>query len=326
MTLDHAVGALLNGEPARENRLRSARRRSRPVPSPALWIIGGAALFSLLARAVPEDPFRRQAAVPATAAGSGLEMALARAADYCDRLDRSVLDFVCRERIEEWFRPSAQPAVPPMRRAIFLGARVDHDYIYDYQLVRGRQGHITESRTLLKEDGKKVSIPDAPLKTHSFTHAKVVMGPLGLLSRKNQVDHDYRLVREDRVRGEEALVVEAVPKPGVQFPHLFGRLWLRKRDAGILKIEWNPASIGNYQIVEKTAKFLGLTPDLLIISEYAFEKNGIRFPSRYTVKEIYRRGTTGAKYAISQIDVFYDQYKFFTVETEVEIQRGGERR
>ena len=321
----HAVGALLYGEPTRENSVRSARSRSRPSPSHVLWTIAGAALFSLLSMGAPEDPVRRQAVVPATTAGSSLEMALARAADYCDRLDRSVLDFVCRERVEEWFRPSAQPAVYHMRRAIFLGARVDHDYIYDYQLVRGRQGDITESRTLLKEDGKKVSVPDAPLKTHSFTHAKVVMGPLGLLSRKNQADHDYRVVRDERVRGEEALVVEAVPKPGVQFPHLFGRLWLRKSDAGILRIEWNPASIGNYQIVEKTAKFLGLTPDLLIISEYAFEKNGIRFPSRYTVKEIYRRGTSGAKYAISEIDVAYDQYKFFTVETEVEIKRGGER-
>lgn len=82
------------------------------------------------------------------------------------------------------------------------------------------------------------------------------------------------------------MVVEAVPKPGIRLQHLFGTIWLRKKDAGILKIEWNPASINNYQGVEETAKRLHVTPSLLVISEYAYEKNGIRFPSRYTLKEI----------------------------------------
>ncbi len=258
-----------------------------------------------------------QAAAGTPAPDPMLEAALTRAADYCDRLDRSVMNFVCRERIEEWYRPSAGLVVSHMRKTLVLGERVDHDYAYDYQLVRARQGHITESRTLLKEDGKDVRVPDAPLKTHSFSHAKVVMGPLGLLSRENQTRHDYRIATEEKVRGEEALVVEAVPKPGFDSPHLFGRLWLRKRDAGILKIEWEPASIGNYELVRKTADSLGLNPALVIVSEYALEKNGIRFPSRYTVKEIYRRGTGGAKYQISEVDVVYDQYKFFTVETDV---------
>jgi len=305
------------GGTAREDVVRSARFGSRTGPPRVIGMIAGGAFLSLLLTAVPEAFLHGQAAVPGPASGSGLEIALARAADYCDRLDRSVMDFICRERIEEWFRPGAGLSRQHMRQTIFLGQRVDHGYVYDYQLVRGRQGDITENRTLLAEDGKKVHVADAPLKTHSFSHAKVVMGPLGLLSRENQAEHDYRVLREEKVRGEEAFVVEAVPKPGFQFPHLFGRLWLRKKDAGILRIEWNPASIRNYQLVENTAKFLGLTPDLLVISEYAFEKNGIRFPSRYTVKEIYRRGTSGAKYAISETDVVYDQYKFFTVETNV---------
>jgi hypothetical protein len=114
------------------------------------------------------------------------------------------------------------------------------------------------------------------------------MGPLGILRRESQADHDYRILREEEFRGEEALVIEAVPKPGVPLQHLFGRIWLRKTDAGILKIEWNPASIGNYLIVAETALRLDMTPDLLIIMEYALEKNGVRFPSRYTAKEIYR--------------------------------------
>jgi hypothetical protein len=284
-------------------------------------------LFAVPSSAHP-DAARGQARrdINSGSPASDLQSMLARAAEYCDKLNRSVLNFVCRERIEEWFRVSAQPAITPRgMRTIFVGGREAHQYVYDYQLIRDREGVIKETRILLKEDKKDICLPDSPLKTHAFSHSKVVMGPVGILSRESQVDHEYKVVREEKIRGEEALVVEAVPRPGVHFQHLFGTIWLRKKDAGILKIEWNPASIGNYHIVEETGKFLGMTPNLVVTSEYAVEKNGIRFPNRYIVKEVYRRGTSGRRFQVSEIDAVYDQYKFFTVETEVEIRRGGER-
>jgi hypothetical protein len=250
--------------------------------------------------------------------GPDLALILTRAAEYCDKLDRAVLNFICREIINEWFRPSARPGFPSSgHRRIVFGTKQTHHYVYDYQLIRGREGVVQESRTLLKEDGKDLKVPEAALKTRFFWHAKVVMGPLGLLSRERQADHDYRIVREEKIRGDTVWVVEAVPRLGVRLQHLLGTIWLRKKDAGILKIEWDPASINNYQGVEETAKRLDMTPSLLVISEYAYEKNGIRFPSRYTLKEIYSQGKSGRRFERSEIDVVYDQYKFFTVETYV---------
>jgi hypothetical protein len=252
-------------------------------------------------------------------AASELQVILNRAAEYCDRLSRSVLNYVCRERVEEWVRPEARPAFPSYgHRSIFVGPEETYKHVYDYQLIRDRTGSIRENRTLLKENGKDVRVSDVPLKMRVFTHAYVVMGPVGLLSRERQAGHDYRIVREEKVAGEPAWVVEAVPKSGLWLQHLFGTIWLRKKDAGILKIQWNPSSIENYKGVEETAERLGMMPDILLTSEYAFEKNGIRFPSRYTVKEIYRRGKAGRRFRRSETDVVYDQYKFFTVETKVE--------
>jgi hypothetical protein len=69
------------------------------------------------------------------------------------------------------------------------------------------------------------------------------MGPLGLLSRERQAEHDYRVVRELEEGPDRIAVIEAVPKPGVVADHLVGTIWLRVRDAGILKIEWDPSSI-----------------------------------------------------------------------------------
>jgi len=255
-----------------------------------------------------------------------LQALLEHAAEYCDRLSRTVLNFVCRESVEEWFYAMGReswtaggwPVVDDIER---------YRFGYDYQLTRNRAGLIQERRTLVEDQGKRVTVPNAPLKTHVFKHAYVVMGPLGLLKRDCQSEFDFRIVKDDKIGDEPAVVVEASPKPGAYPDCLFGTIWLRKADAGILKIQWNPASIGNYAGIETTARELNMKAAVLIISEYAYEKNGIRFPSRYTVKEIYLR-KLGRHFERSETVVTYDRYKFFTVETEVKFwgRRGRENR
>jgi hypothetical protein len=301
------------GDDARSVRPGPQRRLIRTLAR----IFGTALLTLNLLVAAGSLPGQSDSAL-SSGGGPDLPLILTKAAEYCEKLDRAALYFVCHETITERFRPDARPGFPSSgHRRIVFGATETHHYVYDYQLIRSRAGVVKESRTLLKEDGKDVKVPEAALKTSLFWHAKVVMGPLGLLSREHQADHDFRIVREEKYRGDTALVLEAVPKPGIRLQHLFGTIWLRKKDAGILKIEWNPASIDNYQGVEETAKRLNMTPRLLVISEYAYEKNSIRFPSRYTVKEIYSRGESGRRFERSEIDVVYDQYKFFRVETDV---------
>ena len=260
------------------------------------------------------SPTGDQSGAPAPELSSLLD----RAGEYCDRLSRSVLNFICRERIDEWFRVEVKQSLEFRGDNITYLTREEesHAYTYDYQLVRDRDGTIRESRILLREDKKDVRVENAPLKTHSFSYAYVVMGPLGLLSRANQKDHDFKILREERIGGEPAVVIEAHPKPGVKVDHLFGTIWLRRKDAGILKIQWNPASIGNYAGIEEIGRRLKMTPIFTLTSEYAFEKNGIRFPSRYTVKEVYVKGK-GRHYQRSKTEVAYDRYQFFTVETKV---------
>ena len=64
------------------------------------------------------------------------------------------------------------------------------------------------------------------------------------------------------------------------------------------------------------AESLRLTPEITLIAEYAFEKNGIRFPSRYQIIEAYR-DRRQARIMFSRTTVEYEDYQFFTVETEV---------
>lgn len=142
------------------------------------------------------------------------------------------------------------------------------------------------------------------------------MGPIGLLSEFWQQYHDYKIVKEERFKGEKVVVIEAVPKYGLKLNQLFGKIWVGKSDFSILKIEWNQQAIENYEKIEELAKKLKAKPLITLVSEYAFEKKGIRFPSSYSIKEVYIvRGRR--RFLRSRKTVIYKNYKFFTVETEV---------
>jgi hypothetical protein len=77
--------------------------------------------------------------------------------------------------------------------------------------------------------------------------------------------------------------------------------------------------MGNYEGIEEMARELGMKPRLSFVSEYDFEKNGLRFPSRYEIEEAYS-SKVRAPLVRSKTEVTYDAYKFFTVETGVAIR------
>ncbi len=124
--------------------------------------------------------------------------------------------------------------------------------------------------------------------------------------------------------GEEAIVIEAVPKAsyeqrflyGAEPSYLSGKIWVKKKDFSILKIMWNPKVIKEIKNIEEIAKRYKAEPMITIISEYKFEKNGIRFPSRLYIEEAYGNKEE-KKFVRSETDIVYRDYKFFTVETEV---------
>ncbi len=191
-------------------------------------------------------------------------------------------------------------------------------YTYDYQLIRKGQ-EIIESRTLLEENGEKKNIKNAKLKTERFEHKFVFFGPIGILNELRQELFTYHIIGEREFKGKKAIILEALPKKSSESIYLYGRVWINKNDFSIVKIEWNQASLGNFWGVWEYAKSIGAKPHIRFSSEYAFEKNGIRFPSKYTVKENYIHPIFGPINK-SVTDVIYEAYKFFTVETEVRIK------
>ncbi len=248
---------------------------------------------------------------------------LKKCGEYCTRLQNVTLDFVCLERIEEKLFAGGNSIFGPttnvgstwrLKEPPLLTNK--NNLIYDYQLIR-KKGIINEIRTLLKENGEVKHEKNAPLKTLSYWHKHIVLGPIGLLSLKAQSKYEYRLVKEGKFKGEKAFIIEAVPKTDTHTEYLYGKAWISKKDFCVLKIEWKQESLRNYELVEKSVDTSWMKPDIHLVSEYAFEKNGIRFPSTHIVKENYINKRTGRRYRSVEIKVVYKDYIFFVVETDI---------
>ena len=250
-----------------------------------------------------------------------LELILKKCEEYCKRLDNVSLYFVCKEEIKEEVHHSRRT------RAILVGSGAFREkkipppiernmYIYDYQLIR-KGDSLDEQRILLKENGQEKNDKDAKLKTKRFQHKFIVFGPIGLLSQEQQKNYEYKILKNVTYKKEKAVILEASPKFPQEDNALYGKIWIRKKDFAILKIEWEQESLGNFEEIEKIAEGLNASPLITVISEYGFEKNKIRFPNKYFVEEIYISRRVGLRFLRSKTTVVYDNYKFFTVDTKV---------
>jgi len=268
---------------------------------------------------------------------------LNRCAAYCERLSDAVLDFVCQERVDEMVADlaielpakSAESAgfenpgdLQGIAKSSDPGQKVSSvrvkrknrsQFIYDYQLVQDKQGHIQETRSLIKENGRQVMEKNALLKTQVFKYSYIIMGPVTLLGRDRQQLFNYDVIKETTLGKDRAVVIKATPKPNSPRGILSGKIWVRKSDAGVLRIEWVPESVGHYDKLAALAKQMGGDLRLTLATELGVEKNGIRFPSRYTIEETYSFAT-GTPLVRSMTEVTLSDYKFFTVETGVVIR------
>ena len=248
-----------------------------------------------------------------------LRKALKKIREYCTRLKNGAYHFVCIEEISEKIDYSQD--IPRDIHDQYVISK--NKYLYDYQLIK-KDGLTKESRILLEANGIKRNEKDAQLETKVFRHKNVLMNTVDLFHGFGEDFNDFRIIKEETFNGDNAIVIKAVPKDsysrmlpaGLQPSYLCGKIWVKKNDFSILRIEWNPKVIKDFINIEKLAEKYGAEPRLTIISEYKYEKNGIKFPSRFFVEEAYI-DRNGKVFIRSETDIIYKDYKFFIVETEV---------
>jgi len=269
--------------------------KEKNLGGPAILFLGGFIIMSL-------TPFLpgRQAQRPDQTDSSRLAAVLKKSGEYCRRLDRAALDFICLEEVSE------------MTRSFTPHTEL---YLYDYQFIR-KNRETKEKRNLVAVDGKKTEVHDSPLYTAAFQYKNVMFGPVGLLSSTWQAYHDFKLADEELFSKDRVVVVEATPNSFLVTPHCYGKIWIKEDDGSVLKIVWDQRSLGNFRSAEDWAKAHDAELQITAYTEFGFEKNGLRFPSRNYSEYAYL-DKNKRKFVNAEISIVYKNYKFFTVETEV---------
>ena len=304
---------------------------SRNAPSLAAAALAAIALLFLSqppAHAVSHSPLLTSQNPASPSPQPQLPALLAKAAEYCRKLESAAFDFVCREEISESIDPNldvARKGPPPNPGwttysgptiTISKVRKVKHKFVYDYQCVRAGRT-IREMRTLLEENKKKKVVPNAQLGTSVVVFGMALMGPVGLFGERFQPDYDFAIAGEEKIGKTRVLVIDAKPKAGAPpTRNLYGKAWIDPATGDILKIEWSESRVGRFDIFEKRGELYKRKPRLVIRSEFSAEKNGIRFPSRLSVEEAYLK-ESGKAFVRSKTEVVYKDFKFFTVEFEV---------
>lgn len=253
-----------------------------------------------------------------------LETILKKSAEYCEKLSNSVLDFICIEKITEEIntyiskREGFRKVLDRNDGGGIVVAphpkKETNIYIYDYQMIR-KDNKIRDRRILIRENGKKKNEVDVQLKTKRFKYQNIIFGPIALLAELMQPQYNYKIIKKGKFKGNKVVVIEATPKDTNKTNNPYGKLWIKEDDFSIVKIEWDQDSLPNLDFLIEDAKKFKSDPVIQIYAEYTFEKNGIRFPSKYNIVESYYR--KGVKYFTrARLYVNYRNYKFFTVKSD----------
>lgn len=271
-------------------------------------------------------------------AGKTLIEILAGSAEYCDKLVRSALDFICEERIKEihynfetdpkWILILASSKRTGQITKSFWLPQWDpkrtqkNDFLCDFLYIRKGE-KAEERRIVLRENGQKMPDRNKLLKEKRFTALDPVLAAAQILSRDRQPSYYFRLNGTESIGGRNSFVLQAVPKMGNTWGVENARIWIDQSDYKVLRIEIQGVPVEGYEDVLKDAVQFRVRPYLLTTHIYEIEKKGVRFPARSTIRVEYpKRGDFNKDRTLKlKIDMTYDKYKFFFVEIEESIKK-----
>jgi hypothetical protein len=260
---------------------------------------------------------------------------LGEAAKYCEKLKSTAFKYFCLEHVSETL---SDP----------MGHRRKNVYHYDYQII-GKEGKASEQRTLLFENGNQRHLEKAQLSTRIFSYYSFYM-PVFLLAKENQAKYNYQLQAVQKINGREAQGIKVVLRELADGPILDGQVWLDTTDFSVIKIEVNTRYFAGFEQLQKQAMKAGADLNLSDVHWYEVRRNGIRFPSRTEIREIYvmnglppGSGRSGASGSLGSIGIngwsgdwnssshrwefdrsrtvfSYSRHRFFNVEMEYSVQ------
>jgi protein TonB len=267
-----------------------------------------------------------------------LTQVLEGSAEYCRKLAGAALDFICEETIREVHYSFAKEmqwtgvAVSPRGGGSgYIAAWIPqwdpqqtkkYDYTCDYLFVK-KGGSIEERRVILKDNGRKMPDRSKMLEEKRFTALNPLMAAIQILDKERQPLFNFRVIDMDKIHGQRTYVIEAIPKSGNTWGVEYAKMWIDQQGYRVLRSEIQGVPLEGYDDVLNDTTQFNIKPILTTTHAYELEKNGVYFPARTTIRVDYPQPGTWFSRTTPKlkIDMEYDKYKFFTVETGQEIKK-----
>ena len=234
---------------------------------------------------------------------------------YCEELEAESIYFFCREKITEDIYKQ------------FLTKKRKHYYTYSYQLIE-KNKTFKETRKLIRKggDARRRALRNKKPRWGSpeTIFKKIIFGPLGILDYNWQPYYNYKIIGEEKLNKHKVTIVECIPKyplkrnSAMKENLLFGKVWIKSDDFKVLKIEWEPISVGYANDFIKFSPHNRKGIQSSLSTEYMFERNGIRYPTKGLYSE-YVLNKNGKQQMMLSLSANYKNFKFFSVGTETEI-------
>ena len=316
-------------------------QKGKPVPAAFDYMLR----FDPMAYAEEVTSVDENPAVVDATAREEMEKILNGCSAYCRKLADAALFYICEETIKEithalvsadrlaqlplrgrdygiqvtesadgqmtgWLVD--KPQIIERRRAERLG------FDCDYQMIR-RFGEIEERRIVLKENGRRITDRVELLEESRYSALAPIASALNILAEDRQPLFHYRVLKEDKVFGKTAYVIEVVPKLGDADGVRSAKAWLEKGSGRILNCEIEGVPLDGYDDVLSEAVLLNIRPFFLRTYEYRVENSGVLLPDRTTVRIEYPGLMPNRRETKSKIGLDYKNFKFFSVQTGHEI-------
>jgi TonB family protein len=260
---------------------------------------------------------------------------LDRSWEYCRKMDDIADFYLCRERISDTTKSivNVGPAmmgsgeiegqVITVRVGSFvpdLASPKTNRYVNDYQIT-SQNSRVTELRTLVKPPSNE---RDSSFGKKPLLFSIPISVPTRLLAPGFRDEHNYSFGEDDKILGKNCRTIKlkARRKHGVEVQK--ATLWIEKISGRVVQaeIEYDASAIDERILAECRQYYL--VPHMRATYEYGDEKKGILFPSRSEIVLDYSQlGRANTRDTKMKLDIRYDNYRFFSVETEPRIIRSS---
>jgi hypothetical protein len=146
----------------------------------------------------------------------------------------------------------------------------------------------------------------------------MIYSPIELFASGQSQAYEYHILEERNDEAGPLVVVEVLPRLFTNPPLNFGKAWLRG-DGRIERIELNFKSIQNYEEIIRAAWAHNQVPAISFVICFDKMCNGLGFPSAIHLRDAFL-DENGKESLVSHVDISYDQFRFYMVETRESIQ------